>query len=129
MSVRFEIFPAALSRAVDFYSRVLGFELVRDERDSAHPYVSLRRDEEWIGAAQRAREVPVAARRPPVGVEIVLEVDDVQLERQRVARVRWPVDEDLVDRPWGPTYFRVCDPDGHYLRVTSRPAADGTVDA
>ena len=28
--------------------------------------------------------------------------------------------EDLQDRPWGLTDFRILDPAGYYLRITSR---------
>ena len=51
--------------------------------------------------------------------EIVLEVDDVRAERDRVA-VLWPLEEDLLERPWGLTDFRVVDPAGYYVRLTSR---------
>src|SRR5262249_7868184 len=48
-TMRCEVFPADLDAAVDFYCRVLGFDLVRDERASAAPYVSLRRGEVRVG--------------------------------------------------------------------------------
>jgi uncharacterized glyoxalase superfamily protein PhnB len=50
----------------------------------------------------------------------VLEVDDVAAERDRVVAAGWPLEEDLANRPWGLTHFRIIDPDGYYLRVTSR---------
>jgi lactoylglutathione lyase len=50
----------------------------------------------------------------------VLEVDDVTTERDQIAAAGWPLDEDLRDRPWGLTDFRLLDPAGYYLRVTSR---------
>jgi aminoglycoside 2'-N-acetyltransferase I len=121
-SVRFEIFPARLDAAVDFYVRVLGFRVSVDRRAGPEPYVALARDAVTIGAARRgagARE----GRRPPTGVEVVLEVDDVVAERDRVLAAGWPLDEDLVHRPWGVEDFRLLDPDGYYLRVTARHAA------
>jgi lactoylglutathione lyase len=59
-------------------------------------------------------------RLPPTGVELVLEVDDVVDERDRVAGAGWPIKEDLQDRPWGLTDFRILDPAGYYLRITNR---------
>ena len=117
--LRIEIFPADLDLVVDFYTEVLDFELVRDERGEQWPYVALRRGEIHIGAARRADPIDLAHRRPPTGTEIVLEVDDVEAERERVAG-RWPFEEDLVARPWGLTDFRVIDPAGYYLRLTGR---------
>jgi len=58
------------------------------------------------------------ARRPPTGVEVVLEVDDVLRERDRVVAAGWSLAEDLTRRPWGLVDFRLLDPDGYYLRVT-----------
>ncbi len=117
--LRIEIFPRDLDPVVDFYTGVLGFTLVRDERGQDWPYVALQRGDIRIGAARRDDPVDLASRRPPTGTEIVLEVDDVLAERERVAG-RWPLEEDLVVRPWGLTDFRVLDPAGYYLRVTGR---------
>jgi catechol 2,3-dioxygenase-like lactoylglutathione lyase family enzyme len=117
---RCEIFPPDLDATVAFYVEVLAFRLVRDERDSPAPYVALQRDHVQLGAAARPEVTERALRRPPVGVELVLEVDDVDAERARVASTRWPVAEDLQPRPWGLRDFRLLDPSGYYWRITSR---------
>jgi lactoylglutathione lyase len=57
-----------------------------------------------------------------VGVEIVLEVDDLEVERNRVESAGWPVLEDLTTRPWGLTDFRLLDPSGYYIRITTSAA-------
>jgi len=31
----------------------------------------------------------------------------------------WPLAEDLQQRPWGLIDFRLHDPDGYYLRITT----------
>jgi uncharacterized glyoxalase superfamily protein PhnB len=54
-----------------------------------------------------------------VGVELVLEVDDLRAERARVAEAGWPVVEEITERPWGLADFRLLDPDGYYWRVTT----------
>lgn len=128
MTLRCETFPADLDAAVDFYTRVLLFTVAKDERDAPRPYVSLRRGAVHIGAARRGVADSAAARRPPAGAELVLEVDDVVAERNRIVAAGWPLDEDLMDRPWGLTDFRILDPGGYYLRITSRdpPRAQDT---
>jgi uncharacterized glyoxalase superfamily protein PhnB len=57
-------------------------------------------------------------RRPPTGVELVLEVDDVDADHARVSAAGWPLAEPLTHRPWGLRDFRLVDPDGYYWRVT-----------
>lgn len=119
--LRCEIFPADLDAAAEFYTDVLGFELERDERGTADPYLAFRRGRVRLGAARRSDPVPRAWRRPPVGIELVLEVDDLEAARDRVRSRGWPLEEDLVERPWGLRDFRLLDPDGYYWRVTDRP--------
>jgi lactoylglutathione lyase len=120
MTMRFEIFPDDLDAIVDFYTRVLLFRLVTDQRGEPDPYVSLQRDDVRVGAARRAVPDARAGRLPPAGVELVLEVDDVAAERDLVIAAGWPLVEDLRDRPWGLTDFRILDPAGYYLRITDR---------
>jgi lactoylglutathione lyase len=120
MTLRFEVFSADLDATADFYTRVLGFRLLRDERSTDVPYVFLRRDEVHVGALRRERVERPDLRRPPTGVELVLEVDDVVAERDRVLAAGWSLQEDLQRRPWGLTDFRLLDDSGYYLRVTSR---------
>jgi lactoylglutathione lyase len=124
MTLRFEIFPDDLDVIADFYQRVLGFSLITDQRGAQAAYVSLQRGTVRVGAAAR-REIPDAhaARRPPAGVELVLEVDDVAGERDRVLAAGWPLEEDLRERPWGLADFRILDPAGYYLRITGRAPA------
>ena len=120
MTLRVELFPEDLDAAVAFYTIVLGFAVIKDERAGPNAYVSLERGGVRIGAARRAVPEPRAGRRPPSGAELVLEVDDVAGERDRVVAAGWPLDEDLRDRPWGLTDFRIFDPAGYYLRITNR---------
>jgi lactoylglutathione lyase len=117
-SLRVEIFPADLDRAVDFYVRVLRFTLERDERPDG--YVALRRGDVRLGAARRPGPKEPGARRPPVGAELVLEVDDVEAEVARVISAGWPLEEPLTRRPWGLLDARLLDPEGYYWRLTSR---------
>jgi lactoylglutathione lyase len=115
--LRIEIFPSDLDATVDFYRDVLGFELLRDERVTDIPYVSLQRGRVRLGAAGRPFVDP-SLRRPPSGVELVLEVDDVDAMLARVVGAGGALDEGLTDRPWGLRDFRLVDPSGYYWRVT-----------
>lgn len=118
-SLRCEIFPNDLDATADFYVRVLGFVLERDERRAAQPYLALARDDVRIGAAA-GPDVDHAARRPPVGVELVIEVENLDSCHERVMSSGWPIDGALTAQAWGARDFRILDPSGYYLRLTER---------
>ncbi|RLL48477.1 hypothetical protein D8M04_04255 [Oceanobacillus piezotolerans] len=54
-----------------------------------------------------------------LGVEIVLEVEDVNDVYNKVVAKGYPIHTELTKRPWGMNDFRIMDPDGYYLRITS----------
>ena len=134
-TLRCEIFPADLDATVSFYVSVLGFHLVRDERDQSSAYVALRRTRSiWVPQPGPRFPIPASAWRV-TGVELVLEVDDLDQDYARVAAARWPLAEDLTDRPWGLRDFRLLDRERLLLayhnpgRVSLRQCPAGTFDA
>lgn len=118
ITARFEIFSDDLGATASFYTLVLGFTMVGDDRHNG--YLSICRDQVQIGAAYRRGPHDRASRRPVTGVEIVIEVDDLDAEYARVTAAEWPIEEDLIDRPWGLRDFRILDPNGYYYRITER---------
>lgn len=115
-TLRIEIFPADVDASVGFYER-LGFELV-GLKDGPPRYASMRWDDVQIGMVQSARQ-PREHRAVPTGTEIVIAVDDVRAVRDHAVGCAIELAEDLTEREWGLTDFRVHDPDGYYLRITS----------
>ena len=120
MTAVFEIFPDDLDQTADFYERVLGFALTDDRRRAGLPYLGMTRDAVRLGAATVLGPGRREHRLPPTGVEIVLEVDDLQAERDRVRAAGWPLAQDITLQPWGRRDFRLLDPSGYYLRLTER---------
>ena len=124
MRLRLELFAEDIARSIDFYTRVLGFAVLRQD---ASGYTALANGETHLGINRRVglpADYPVqtaAGERVGKGVEIVLAVDDVGAERDRVRATGWPFSSDLAPRPWGASDFRLVDPDGYYLRITSGP--------
>jgi predicted enzyme related to lactoylglutathione lyase len=125
-SLRCEIFPPDLDATVDFYTHVLGFNIARDERTAKRPYVAFERGTVKLGAAERKDPHDREHRRPPTGVELVLEVDSLEAERERVAQAGWAVVEDITARPWGLSDFRLLDPSGYYWRITEASSTPRT---
>ncbi|MBS2539009.1 GNAT family N-acetyltransferase [Catenulispora sp. NF23] len=119
-ALRVEVFAADLDAFVDFYTRVLGFDLADDRRKSENPYAAVASGLARIGAVPSWSAVDPAARSVPSGTEIVLEVGDVEAAYRRASDSGWPIADPLTERPWGLRDFRVSDPDGYYVRVTSR---------
>ena len=116
--LRFEIFPSDIDRTLRFYLDVLAFGVVRDERQADPPYLAMRRDDVHLGAVSRPPIADPQARRPPTGVELVLEVDSIDVEHDRISATGWPIIEELTLRPWDLWDFRLLDPDGYYWRIT-----------
>lgn len=114
--LRIELFPADLARALTFYE-LLGFE-VRGRSAGPPAYASVTLGDVRIGLCEAAPVDP-AARALPVGTEIVIEVGDIQRRRDEFVGRGLVLAEDLVEREWGLSDFRVIDPDGYYLRFTN----------
>jgi lactoylglutathione lyase len=130
MGLRLELFVEDMGESVCFYQRVLGFEIVREEPED---YASLRSGDIMLGIGPIAK-LPetggyftwsIASQRRGLGVEIVMEVDDLSAAHRRVLDSGHPVFEAPQQRPWGLWDFRIVDPDGYYLRVTSRAQETG----
>ena len=123
MTFRFELFVDDLPASIDFYQQVLGFKIGEQHSDKFTPITNGN-----VRIGLNLRSVlrvdhpiqAVAGERLGRGVEIVLEVDDVAAMYANVLSQNWPLAAELQQRPWGLTDFRVVDPSGYYLRISSR---------
>jgi lactoylglutathione lyase len=127
VGVRFELFVDDVERSVAFYGAALGLQ--PSPGYDPQGYVPVRAGRVCIGL-QRHGALPAEHYFRPahfagprgVGVEIVVEVDDVDAafaQAQEAAVPHGGQVEPLARRPWGRTDFRLVDPDGYYVRVTS----------
>ncbi|KAH0846976.1 glyoxalase/bleomycin resistance protein/dioxygenase [Fonsecaea pedrosoi] len=112
-SLRIEIFPSDLQRMIDFYSTILNFVLIKRNGD----YAYLGRDNIFIGAIETGStetlEEKASYRRPKKGIEIVVEVDDLEKERDFIVAKGWKLDANIQLQDWGLKDFRLNDPDGY----------------
>jgi catechol 2,3-dioxygenase-like lactoylglutathione lyase family enzyme len=127
VGVRFELFVDNVERSLAFYDAALGLRPAPGYDPTG--YVPVSAGHARIGL-QRSSALPAEHHFRPahfggprgVGVEIVIEVDDIHaaFARARDAAVTQGGQvEPLAARPWGQTDFRLIDPDGYYVRVTS----------
>jgi catechol 2,3-dioxygenase-like lactoylglutathione lyase family enzyme len=127
LSTVVELFVADVERSIAFYG-LLGFRVAQRWQD----WIRMRRDDGAgivLFSDQYIRNKPARAphyfgpyidREPRgVGVEIVVQVSDVRALYQRLIGAAVPIVKELQDRPWGTTDFRVADPDGYFIRLTS----------
>lgn len=123
MTLRFELHVSKPERSIEFYTKILGFTLIRASED----YSDLRRDAVTlgIGTADSTGDEnyvwpEIETTKKGVGVEIVFEVDDIHRFYEEVKATGYPIREDIRYQSHGLTDFRLVDPDGYYLRPTSR---------
>lgn len=119
---RVEFHVADLDASIAFY-RALGFRVARRwevmarlELDGAelqlHGDAYLRDHEHYFTAyLDRAPR--------GVGVEVIVEVADVNAVHAAAVAAGLRIVKPLLDRPWRARDFRVADPDGYFLRITS----------
>jgi lactoylglutathione lyase len=125
MRLRLELFVADMDASIAFYTRALGYRVVRREAD----YASLRRGAAVLGLGPVAK-LPAGGDGPGftrerlagdrgAGVEIVLEVPDLDAVYETALAAGAEIAEPPRRQPWGLRDFRLADPDGYYVRVTS----------
>ncbi len=125
MTLRFELFTKDTKRSVDFYKNILGFKEVRTDVEGDYHQMVKDDVKIGIGSAEKLRKghhfrPEVITDRKGLGVEIVLEVDDIEALYKEVLSKGYPIERVLGKREWGLIDFRIVDPDGYYLRPTSR---------
>ena len=117
-----EFFVSDVDRSVDFYAH-LGFHVAKRYED----WVLLRRGETRLGLQGDAHAVagphyftPNIGRFPRgTGVEVSVQVDDVDEAYAAALAAGLNVVKPIQDRPWRARDFRVADPDGYFVRITS----------
>lgn len=122
-SLRMELFVEELQASLNFYNKLLNFQ----EKVIKEGYVSIKNGSVILGLglitslpSDHYLALKSSDERKGIGVEIVLEVDDINDYYQRVLDQSYPTQDPLQRRSWGLTDFRIVDPDGYYLRITSK---------
>lgn len=124
-----ELFVSDLARSRAFYE-ALGFRATTEWAKGAwmeREGVGIRLELDDHVAAGPHYFTPDIGRRPRgTGVEIVVQVSDVAAVHAAAERAGLNIVKGLQDRPWNCTDFRLADPDGYFLRITSPLAASPT---
>lgn len=113
-----EIYVRDIAASERFYCRAIGLKTVRRHKDfavlTAGPVkVHLCRVEDAPDPL-----APVEGRIGN-GIEFCFVVSDIDEAYRRASESGYPVHEPLTEQDWGKTDFRMLDPDGAYVRVTT----------
>lgn len=120
MRLRLELFVISVQESKDFYTRILAFDEVSYQPAG---YSVFRKGDVQIALQARSQLPddhplkPLNHQRAGLGIEIVIEVDNLDAMYAHVQREKWPIADHLAERPWGSRDFRVVDPNGYYLRI------------
>lgn len=113
-----EIYVRDISASERFYSQAIGLTTVRRHED----FAVLASDAVKIHLC-RAEDAPDALVpvQGPVGsgTEFCIVVSDIAAAYARARQSGYSILEHLTDQDWGKTDFRLLDPDGAYIRVTT----------
>lgn len=122
--IRLELFVSSLWRSVEFYTSLFQFRVIQTQ---GADYVALVRPGATLSLVPVEKHqrhsyfAPhLTTARLGVGVEIVLEVENVTDWWHRFQEAGHPTLTELREQPWGAIDFRVSDPDSYYWRITSR---------
>ncbi|GAB3056547.1 VOC family protein [Virgibacillus ainsalahensis] len=123
MKLRLELFVDNIEKSVEFYRNILEFNVPKEIKEN---YISVRKGDVVLGLGEMKNlsdHHPLKAssngQQIGLGVEIVLEVEDINDVYNKVVAKGYPIQTELTTRPWGMVDFRLIDPDGYYLRITS----------
>jgi catechol 2,3-dioxygenase-like lactoylglutathione lyase family enzyme len=114
----------------DFYVRLFGCEVLYGGEDDWVVLLQLGPSELGFMKPGLPTQAPVF--RPAFGgqgIWIVVDVDDVRAEYERIRGLGVPIELELRDEPWGDRHFVVLDPNGIGVDVVQRIHATPTLHA
>lgn len=119
---KIELFVSDLARSRAWYE-ALGFRVLREYGDwqmlvLGDNVIDLQGDAHAVAGPHYF--TPEIVRWPRgTGVEISVEVDDIDLLYERARALGFDIVKPIQDRPWKARDFRMADPDGYFLRFTT----------
>ncbi len=125
MTLRLELFTSDMEKSVNFYTKVLGFTMAGEQINWSYQPVKNGNVIIGIGPINKLSNnhhfnPDLNPIHKGYGAEIVLEVTDIKKVYEQVKISGYAIHEALTVQNWGLEDFRLVDPDGYYLRITSK---------
>lgn len=127
MRLFLEFFVHDFKASHHFYHTIMRMQNVHYEEDFAQlqrgqMQIHLLSIQELPEALQKEDLAPLASR-----TEVCLELsnlEEVKAELDYIQSLGWPIEDDLIYRPWNKYDFRIKDPEGVYLRISTPTLSD-----
>ncbi|MFP7487601.1 VOC family protein [Priestia filamentosa] len=121
MNFRLELFVEDLKRAIRFYEDIIGLTFSKKNETGAmikQDHFSLLLTHDSI--LDENHYFKKGGLHPKgKGVEVIIVSDDIEKLYNHVLEGNYPIESKLELRSWGMRDFRIVDPDGYYVRLTS----------
>ena len=118
MKTFWEIYVADIAASERFYVDILGLTITRRLEDflvfESGPVKMHICSNEYIPECISLENAKIGA-----GVEFCFEVDNIEDFHRQFQSTGYPIYQKLQIQDWGKTDFRVMDPDGAYIRISS----------
>ncbi|PLR80305.1 lactoylglutathione lyase [Bacillus canaveralius] len=119
---RVELYVKDIEKSLDFYQNLIGLELYgRSERSGRFNYDCfslLLTTDAVLGENHyfnnRAKSVVKGN-----GFELIIVVDSLEEVYRRCREQNYQIEEEIEKYPWDMRGFKIADPDGYFLRITS----------
>lgn len=125
MSVLFrvELYIRDIEESLKFYQDIIGLELYgRNERSARFNYncFSLLITSETILDENHYFKSSAKSEVRGNGFELIIVVEELEKVYQRCLDNNYPIEVEVEKYPWDMRGFKIADPDGYLLRVTSK---------
>ncbi|WP_019152562.1 VOC family protein [Robertmurraya massiliosenegalensis] len=120
---RVELYVKDIEESLTFYQNIIGLQLFgRNERSGRFNYdcfsllvtsVSVLDEKHYFS---RNTEVNMKGK----GVEFIIVVDELERVYERCCKYNYPIEVEVEQYPWEMRGFKIIDPDGYFLRITSK---------
>lgn len=125
MSVLFrvELYVKDIEESIKFYQDIIGLDLFgRNERSARFNYdcFSLLLASESILMPGHYFNQKAKSHIKGNGFELIIVVDALEKVYQRCLDSDYPIEVEVEKYPWDMRGFKIADPDGYFLRITSK---------